>query len=213
MIAVLTNDAWTTATITLDDGGGAQVFTVSLTDARSVADEFVAWVNLTFTDTASWLWSRHSASGGALIAFLLPKGYIMTTNAAAQSILGAAAAGGPWITSTVWTSPAGSIVPPTPSVSAYVDNMLAADTARGTAAGSGVARVAVGGFAAYRPRVRWPAYAVDMERARAVQVDATSPRQAYIYGGAYGWFLASLGTVALSRSGLKLWRVTAEVMV
>ena len=211
MIAIRTTDAWTTATITLDDGGGAQVFSTIADNAYDAAEEFVQWVDGTFGDTSSWSWSRDPLSGGALIAFLLPIGYTMTTNAAAQSILGAAAAGGPGMTATLWTAPAGSIAPPTTAFSAYLDNAFAAATTRGTASGAGVARVAIGGMTAFNMGVRWPAYAIDMERIRAVQVDAVSPREAYIYGGAYGWILASLGVITLARSGLKLWRATVEV--
>ena len=212
MIAIATTDAWETASITLDDGSGPQVFFPMSTNARDVADEFRDWVDDTFDDAALWLWARDPSSGGALVVFSLPLGYTMTTNAAAQSILGAAAAGGPGMTATVWTAPAGSIVPPTPIAGAYVDNRFAAETTRGAASGVGVARASVPGMAATSMRVRWPAYAVDMERVRAAQQNASSPRQAHIYDSAYGWMLVSLGPVRVVRSGLKLWRVSAEVL-
>jgi hypothetical protein len=215
MITARTTDAWSTATITLDDGGGPQVFTVpsATADAYTAAEDFRNWVDGNFPDTASWLWSRDTTTGGALIAFVLPLGYTMTTNAAAQSILGAAASGGPGMTSTIWTSPAGTIAPMTVTASAIVDQRIKVLAARGLAASVGVTRVGVGGLTSYRTRVRWPMASVDMERLRAVQADMSSPRKANIYGGAaYGWLTdVSVGPVPIAKSGVTLWRAVAEV--
>lgn len=213
MIAVATVDAWTTAQITLDDGLGAQSWSplADQNDAKTAADAFTQWVDFTFGDSTSWEWARHT-DGSARLTFALPNGYTMTTNAAAQSILGADASGGPGMTSTDWTSPAGSIAPSTPEASPYVDHYMRTVRGAGMAAASGVARAQIGGTAPYAPRVRWAAYAVDTERLRAVLADAASPRQANIYGGTViGWFLASLGRVDVRKRGPGLWRVTAEV--
>tara|TARA_R100000951_G_scaffold114403_1_gene118633 strand:- start:272 stop:925 length:654 start_codon:yes stop_codon:yes gene_type:complete len=215
MIAAFTADAWSTAEITLDDGGGAQVFTVpaGVANAYNAAEEFRDWVDGTFGDTAAWTWARDTTTGAAVITFSLPLGYTMSTNAAAQSILGADAAGGPGMTSTDWTAPAGTIAPMTVGAGAIVDQRVRVFASRGRAAAVGVARHGVGALAAYRTRVRWPVAAVDMERARAVQAGMSSPRKAHIYGGAaYGWlFDLSVGTVTLAKSGIGLWRAVAEV--
>ena len=216
MIAAHTSDAWSTIVITLDDGGGAQAYTPgpSVSDAFAAANDFVDWVDGTFGSgtPASWLWSRDITTGGAIIAIVLGGGYTMTANAAAQSILGSAASGGPGLTATAWTSPAGTIAPPTPSASAIVDQRIKIMASTGMAAAAGVTRVGVGGLAAYSTRVRWPAYAVDMERLRAVQASMSSPRLITIYSSSYGWLQdLSAGPIVLAKAGKGLWRAVAEV--
>jgi hypothetical protein len=127
MIAAFTADAWSTAQITLDDGGGAQVFTVpaGVANAYDAAEEFRDWVDGTFGDLSAWTWARDTTTGAAVITFSLPLGYTMSTNAAAQIILGADAAGGPGMTSTDWTAPAGTIAPMTVGAGAMSINVCA----------------------------------------------------------------------------------------
>ena len=219
MICVSTIDDWTSAVVSLDEGlgGGPQAWSpsASVSDAYSAAEEFVAFVGSTFGDSASWTWARDDNTGGAVITISLPLGYSTTSNAAAQAILGSPAVEPPFVSSTNWISPAGTIAPSAIEASAYVDQDIRKLQAQGAAASLGVARVGIGGLASRAPRVQWPAYPVDMERLRAVQADAASPRTANIYDASTAqWLLdASLGPISLRRSGHALWRATAEVRV
>jgi hypothetical protein len=214
MIAAQTSAAWIDIEIEVDDGGGAAQWNPEATvaDAYAAANSFRDWIDVTFSDASSWVWSRDSSNGAAVITFTLPIGYSIAPSSEAIAILGAVAAGA-GATSSAWTSPSGTIAPMTVTASAIVDQRIKVLSAQGLASAAGVTRVGVGGLASYRTRVRWPASSVDTERLRAVQAVMVSPRVASIYGGAaYGWLPGlSIGPITLSKSGTRLWRAVAEV--
>ena len=56
LFAIDSYDAWTTATITADDGGGAQTFTPGsdVHNGLQWVDAFVDWLFVQFGDVAAW---------------------------------------------------------------------------------------------------------------------------------------------------------------
>jgi len=88
LFAIDSYDAWTTATITADDGGGAQTFTpgADVHNGLQWVDAFVGWLYVQFGDVATW---QHTAldDRGVRIEITASNTYTWTASSAAQSLL------------------------------------------------------------------------------------------------------------------------------
>jgi hypothetical protein len=89
MICLRTTDDWTTATITLDDGGGPQVFTPTsaVKDARAAAVEFAAFLTATYAVTPTIEYLR-LATTGATIRIIAGAPFAIAYNAAGLALFG-----------------------------------------------------------------------------------------------------------------------------
>lgn len=212
MIAVSTTDAWTSAQITVDDGGGAQNWSPSAGEdnAYLALESFRSWMDSTFTVTSSWTWGRDATAGTLSVMFTFGASVDFTANSTAQSIFGVSASES-GVTEAEMDNIAGTLAPDNPGVYVYADNyhQSVADAAAG--AGVGAVRNAAPGAQPYRPRIAWPGNTVDCERLRLVLASASNPRAANLYAVDTGWISVAFGRV--TRSGRRgRYRFAAEVL-
>jgi len=213
MIAIGTMDAWESVTIQLDDGGvvGVEEWTpaAGVRDGYAAILDFVAWLDSTYSDTATWTWIRND-SARAAVSLEFGGTYNYMSSAAAQSVLGVGASGS-GVPSLNWDDILGTLVPDNAAASALSDNYWRSvrDAAQG--AGSGAVRAAVPGLAPYRPRIVWQGVTLDAEALRLALASASNPRQASVYTADDGWITGALGPV--SRQGSRgRYRFAAEVL-
>lgn len=213
MFALRTRDDWTTARITIDDGGGAQFLDLAATDnsARDAMESIVSWATATFVPEFSWSWAANT-DGGALLEISANNAFSMVANAGAQSILGWAGSYSSDTAHGAINSCAGTL---DPAVSVAYRQALPQLEESNIASANGTLRVGVAGLGLHAANVDTVLTALETGRLQSVTASAATPREAWIYQrhiDAGTWRLAALGAIELRwNKAANRWGMSAEI--
>ena len=211
MMSLLTSDDWTAATLTVDFGAAAQVFTPAANEnsAYLAVAAFQAWIAASFPgESFTWTWASDATTAGGSITITMANAATIVANAAAQTLTGLAASTGPGLTFTsVW---AGTWAPtPQINLTRYVRQVRG----MGPASGVGALRSGVPGASPYVPQLEAACTAVEAARLQDILIDAARPRQAHVWQTLKSaWRLLSIGQTSHARIGPLLNTVEIEVL-
>lgn len=215
MICLRTTDDWTTATITLDDGGGPQVFTptAAVHDARAAAVEFAAFFTATYAVTPTIGYLR-LATTGATIRFIAGAPFAIAYNTAGLALFGG--------TDTTddafdWSAPSGAVAGVFSQFSdeSRIHLSQPAKTTPGVrpAASAGAICAQPPGTSLNRVRAMSSAGDIDVAQLRNALEVAANPRTAVVYDANSGnWIAVAVGDVAVSQGTALRRRVDWQIV-
>jgi hypothetical protein len=211
VLSILTNETWADAQVTLDDGGGAQTYTLLATDNsayQSIAS-LVAFGTAQFAATFSFSWQA-GANGGTDLILSATAGFTMASNTAAQALMGWPASSGSASSHTASASASGTLDPAGQKVAVRRSYGVLEDDA--PASGTGAAREGVPGLSLHPTLISSVLTAEQCARLQLAWGKAANPRQAWVYQDHTStWRLVALGAVSLEPTGGNLWRFGADV--
>ena len=215
MICLRTTDDWTTATITLDDGGGPQVFTPTsaVKDARAAAVEFAAFLTATYGVATTIEYLRIAATG-ATIRISNPDPYTITYSTAGLAIYGGVDGVDAQF---VWTGPSGAVAglvaPGSEESRIYLSQPVKTTPGVRPAASVGAICAQPPGTSLNRVRAMSSAGDIDVAQLRNALEVAANPRTAVVYDANSGnWFAVAVGDVAVSQGTALRRRVDWQIV-
>ena len=216
MICLRTTDDWTTATITLDDGGGGpQVFTptAAVHDARAAAVEFAAFFTATYAVTPTIGYLR-LATTGATIRFIAGVPFTIAYNTAGLALFGG--------TDTTddafdWSAPSGAVAGVFSQFSdeSRIHLSQPAKTTPGVRPAASVGAICAQppGTSLNRVRAMSSAGDIDVAQLRNALEVAANPRTAVVYDANSGnWIAVAVGDVAVSQGTALRRRVDWQIV-
>lgn len=207
---IRTSDDWTAATFSLDDGGGAHVFTPAATEnsAKDALDALVTFVAANFPgETMASTWAEDATTGGSSVTMTFSTAVSITSNAAAQTLSGLPAVSAFALTHTsVW---AGTWHP---QQGVSLTNWHRHLKGGGNASLTGAVRPGIPGTSLHRPDVQALGNDVQTGRIADIMRDIAVPSQAWIYQEPLStWRLVSLGKIQRSRVEGNRWHFRIQV--
>ena len=208
LLTIATRDAWTSATLTWDDGiNPAVAWSPSArTDAKAALDELVGLLG----GGAWWQASRTSADAGMTATIYTGAAYTVTANAAAQSLLGYPATQGPSVVIVGGSWP-GTVYTEWPTTGQSLLRWFSSPDGEGE---PGIVPSSPG-TTGPRPLLQLALSAVESSRLSAMLARAISPRAcAYTDDPAASsptWRALTMGRVERSQLGSSRWAATFEV--
>ena len=215
MLSFRTGDDWTSATLTVDSGGGPTVITLAATSvsAYDAMQQVVTDVTSAVGGTWSWSWASDSSTRGAIVTLTGDVSMTLVANATAQSLLGFSASYGS-ATTFAATAAAQATLDPAAQVSIrQAWGVLPGDQ---NAGGAGACRQGVPGASMFPLRVESALTALETGRLQLCLDAATNPRQAWghqehIDSGT--WRLMSVAGVNLAHNrAANLWGLSVEAI-
>lgn len=211
MLSLRTESDWSTARITLDDGGGAQNYDFNPFEnsAYDAMEALVAWATANLTNTYSWTWTRSGLNSGALVSISVNTGtFTLVADAEAQSLLGFDASYSAAATHVATSAAEGTWDPP---YQLALRRWLRWQRDIGEAGGVGVTRAGIQGTAARVPIIETVGDALSAARLADVLRIAEPPRQGWIYQEhESAWRLLSIGQVTRQPVGGLNWRFSID---
>ncbi len=212
MLSLRTRDTWTDAHITLDDGGGAQTYTLVATDvsAYDAMESLVAWAdtNVPAIQPFTWTWAANSADDGATVSISANGSFTLVANSAAQTLLGFNASYSSAATHEGANSAQGTWAP---AAKIGVRNYYRHDDTGSASGAAGACRGGVPGTASYIANVATVCDTAAIARLAGELVDADYNRVGWVYQEhKTAWRRIAVGGVSYSRAGGTLFRVDIE---
>jgi hypothetical protein len=210
-MAIFTNDDWTAAQLTVDDGTGPQVWSPTATDnnAKVASEAFESWYNVTFAPNTAALSYGSDAAGGMLSVFVFSALTTVTANAAAVTLTGIPAGPAAYIAmlstwkGTLW-----------PTVADFeVGGWLRHLAAPGVSSGVGAVRPGVPGLSHRQPTVQGIGTAQDVLHVKEQMVDIALPATAWIWQRHLStWRYVYVGAMQRPRVDGAMWRIDVDVI-